>query len=220
MTWRFRIKGGWALAVSALLLSGPLRADLVVEVDAEGTLEGAVVTARRVDGELDRSKVPADLVMVQANRQFDPFILPVPVGVPVHFPNRDSTAHHVYSFSPVGAFELPLYKGDNARPITFEKPGVVPLGCNIHDWMIGYLYVVDTPWYAQLDQNRASFSNLPPGTWTVSIWHPAIDHLPTPAWQIQVSGSGQLQTLSLDFPFATVTQPEPPQQRFDERGDY
>lgn len=220
MTWRVSTILRWVSAVSALLLSGTLRADFLVEVDSQGMLEGAVVTARPVGNPIDGPSPPETVRMVQANRQFDPFILPVPVGVPVEFPNRDDTAHHVYSFSPIGSFELPLYKGDAPRPVVFERPGVVPLGCNIHDWMIGYLYVVDTPWYAQLSRNHARLKDLPPGTWEISIWHPAIDHLPTPAWQVTVSGSGQTETLSLDFPFASVTQPEPPRERFDERGDY
>lgn len=220
MTWRVSTVLRCILSLLALLQSSALHADFLVEVDSKGTLEGAVIMARKVDGSPEGPTPPTVVRMVQTNRQFDPFILPVPVGVPVEFPNRDDTAHHVYSFSPVGSFELPLYKGDAPRPVIFGQPGVVPLGCNIHDWMIGYLYVVDTPWYTQLSHNSARFENLPPGTWEISIWHPAIDHLPTPAWQVTVSGTGQTETLSLDFPFASVTQPDPPRERFDEREDY
>ena len=220
MTWRVSVILRWLLALAALLSSGVLHAEFLVRVDSQGALEGAVVTARKLGGSTGGPAPPTAVQMLQANRQFDPFILPVPVGVPVEFPNRDDTAHHVYSFSPIGSFELPLYRGNASRPVIFDKPGVVPLGCNIHDWMIGYLYVVDTPWYAQLAHNSARFEDLPAGTWEIRIWHPAIDHLPTPAWQVTVSGAGQSETLSLDFPFATVTQPDAPRERFDERGDY
>lgn len=217
MTWR---ASTIPAAILLMLQSFPLRADFVVAVNAEGMLDGAVVTATPLDPTIARPEPPAVVEMEQRNRQFDPFILPVPVNVPVAFPNRDDTAHHVYSFSPVGSFELPLYKGESPRTITFSRSGVVPLGCNIHDWMIGYIYVVDAPWYAQLSHGSARFNDLPDGTYEVSIWHPAIDRLPVPHWQVTVSEEAQEQSLSLDYPFAEVTQPQPPRERFDERADY
>ncbi len=198
----------------------PLRAEFTVAVDSHGVLDGAVVIARAMGQQPAPTTPPEKLTMAQVNRQFDPFILPVPMNVPVDFPNRDNTAHHVYSFSPVGSFELPLYKGDAPRPITFTKPGVVPLGCNIHDWMIGYIYVVDSPFYAQLTHGSARFDNLPAGNYEISIWHPAIDGQPVPTWQVSVGDGDTTQTFSLNFPFVAVTQPEPPVERFDEQADY
>ena len=164
--------------------------------------------------------MPDKLTMLQVNRQFSPFILPVPLNVPVEFPNRDNTAHHVYSFAPTGTFELPLYKGDSPRPISFTKPGVVPIGCNIHDWMIGYIYVVESPYYTQLSGSSATFDDLPAGGYEISIWHPAIDGQEVPTWQVTVSQTQSSEDLALDFPFVAVTQPKPPVERFDEQWDY
>ena len=87
--------------------------------------------------------------MAQQGKQFLPDVLVVPVGTSVHFPNRDSVRHHVYSFSPAKKFELKLYTGTPANPVVFDRAGVVTLGCNIHDRMVGWIVVVDTPYYAQ-----------------------------------------------------------------------
>ena len=83
-----------------------------------------------------------------------PSVLPVVVGTPVSFPNRDNIRHHVYSFSPAKKFELPLYIGTPAAPVVFDKPGPVALGCNIHDWMVAYVYVVDDAPLRQDDRRR------------------------------------------------------------------
>src|SRR5271170_2337190 len=85
----------------------------------------------------------------QVDKQFVPYVKPVLVGATVRFPNSDNIRHQVYSFSPAKKFELPLYGGLEATPVIFDKPGVVVLGCNIHDWMIGYIYVSETPFFAK-----------------------------------------------------------------------
>jgi len=224
MTWSTRSHapsfGAVILATLSLFFAQIATADFTITVEAEGVLDGAVLTATPVGGEIPPRDVPDKATMVQVNRQFTPFILPVPTNVPVEFPNRDNTAHHVYSFSEAGSFELPLYKGDAPEPIIFSKSGVVPLGCNIHDWMIGYIYVVGSPWYTQLENNRGSFHGLPQGTWEISLWHPSLEGQVMPSWQVSVDGSQAAQTLALEYPFVAVTQPEAPAERFDEQWDY
>jgi hypothetical protein len=97
------------------------------------------------------------------------------VGSTVAFPNRDSVRHHVYSFSPAKRFELPLYAGVPAQPVLFDKPGVVVLGCNIHDWMIGYIYVSESPWFAKTGADgKALLADLPARAYTVRVWHPQL----------------------------------------------
>ena len=91
--------------------------------------------------------------MVQRNEAFNPFVLPVAVGTTVEFPNEDPFRHHVYSFSPAKQFELKLYCGDELQQVNFESPGVVALGCNIHDNILGYIYVVDTNLFGKTDQD-------------------------------------------------------------------
>jgi plastocyanin len=115
----------------------------------------------------------ATAVMDQQNKEFVPSVLPVPVGTAVTFPNRDNIRHHVYSFSSPKRFELPLYIGTPAAPVVFDKPGVVVLGCNIHDWMVGYIYVVATPYFGRTAADgRITLADVPPGSYEARIWHP------------------------------------------------
>lgn len=109
----------------------------------------------------------------QEKKQFVPDLLVVPVGTEVRFPNRDSIRHHVYSFSPAKQFELKLYGGTSATPVLFDKPGVVLLGCNIHDAMVGAVLVLETPFYARTPavSGKVQIDNVPPGTYTLRVWH-------------------------------------------------
>jgi plastocyanin len=136
----------------------------------------AVVLATPVDPKsTQRAKPPADAVD-QVDKQFVPYVKPVFVGSKVRFPNSDNIRHQVYSFSPAKKFELPLYGGTDAPPVVFDKPGVVVLGCNIHDWMVGYIYVADTPFFTKTETaGSATITDLPPGEYTVRIWHPSMD---------------------------------------------
>jgi hypothetical protein len=98
----------------------------------------------------------------------------VQVGTPVQFPNRDPIRHHVYSFSAAKTFEIKLYAGTPAAPIVFDKPGDVVLGCNIHDHMLAYVYVVDTPWFAKTDKDgQARIEGVPAGEYDLHLWHHA-----------------------------------------------
>jgi plastocyanin len=112
-------------------------------------------------------------VIDQIDREFVPHVKPVVVGTDVLFPNKDNIRHHVYSFSPAKTFELPLYKGTPAMPVRFDRPGVVVLGCNIHDWMLGYVVVLETPYFATTDTDGvARLTDLPVGDYVVRAWHP------------------------------------------------
>lgn len=111
----------------------------------------------------------------QRNIQFQPHILIVPVGATVAFPNRDKVRHHVYSFSKSKRFDLKLYGRDDSRTVTFDKAGAVPLGCNIHDAMSGFVFVTASPFTAQTDgAGRVQLTGVPAGRTTVRIWHPSI----------------------------------------------
>ncbi|HEY1315211.1 MAG TPA: methylamine utilization protein [Steroidobacteraceae bacterium] len=151
-------------------------AELIVQVQDHGKpVADAVVLATPADPKnLLRAKPPADAVD-QVDKQFVPYVKPVLVGSKVRFPNSDNVRHQVYSFSSAKKFELPLYAGSTAAPVIFDKPGVVVLGCNIHDWMVGYVYVSDTPFFAKTAAaGTATLSDLPPGEYTVRVWHPSM----------------------------------------------
>lgn len=92
-------------------------------------------------------------VMDQVDESFVPRVLVVQKGQYVSFPNSDDIRHHVYSFSQPKTFEIKLYKGTEIAPILFDKPGLVVLGCNIHDDMIGYIIVADNAFALQTDKD-------------------------------------------------------------------
>lgn len=119
----------------------------------------------------------------QRSLQFSPFVLVVPVGSSVSFPNFDRVRHHVYSFSPVRRFQLGLFAGAQSRSILFDRPGFVPLGCNIHDGMIAFVAVADTALAAKTNAaGRVAFANVPAGETLVRVWHP---YLRAPGSQIE-----------------------------------
>jgi hypothetical protein len=133
----------------------------------------AVVVAVPVDGNLRLPAKPRDGTVDQVDKQFAPKVTAVAVGTSVTFPNNDNIRHQVYSFSPAKRFELPLYAGVPAQPIVFDKPGVVVLGCNIHDWMVAYVYVSESPYFGKTDASgKVTLADLPPRAYVVRVWHP------------------------------------------------
>ncbi|MET0919068.1 MAG: methylamine utilization protein [Burkholderiales bacterium] len=136
-------------------------------------LADAVVVAVPLDGNLRLPVKPRDDTVDQVDKQFVPKVMAIAVGTSVFFPNNDNVRHQVYSFSPAKRFELPLYAGVPAQPILFDKPGIVVLGCNIHDWMVGYIYVSESPYFAKTGANgKAKLADLPPRAYAVRVWHP------------------------------------------------
>ena len=118
-----------------------------------------------------RAGVDATAVIDQRSSTFVPGVIGIQAGTRVTFPNSDNTLHHVYSFSPAKTFELPLYSGRRAPPVLFDKPGVVTLGCNIHDWMVAHVVVLDTPWHARTGSDGRATVQAPPGDYVLRIWH-------------------------------------------------
>ena len=122
---------------------------------------------------LAKSQQPKSLD--QIDREFVSHVLAIRTGEAVVFPNNDNTKHHVYSFSPANRFEIKLYSGVPSQPVIFNTPGIVALGCNIHDWMVGYIVVVDTPYFAQTDALGHWSIDLPAGDYKLSLWHEDLD---------------------------------------------
>lgn len=137
--------------------------------------------------------------MSQAQKEFAPRVLVVPVGTAVHFPNRDTVRHHVYSFSPTKKFELKLYIGTPAKPVTFDQSGVVVLGCNIHDHMVGWILVVDTPHYAVSGSNGHVTLDLPTGSYRLRAWHPDLP-VGAPATDQPIAITGGDQRITVRIP--------------------
>lgn len=165
-----------AIGLAALSLAGPAHAgDLVLTLTttAGKPVVDAVVMVRTQGGPRTGPRMAGPLTVSQKDTQFHPFILIAPVGAEVTFPNLDPFHHHVYSFSKAKTFELKLYGKDQTRKVTFDKPGVVGLGCNIHDQMSAFIRVVDTPYAAKTGSGgQVTLRDIPAGPVTVTVWHP------------------------------------------------
>ena len=165
-----------AALASMLVLAAPLArsASLDAQVrDAAGKpLADAVVYA--IPGSTHETRpARAPVAVEQIDREFVPYVTVVQVGTTVTFPNRDPILHHVYSFSPAKTIDIPLYTGKSPMEVLFDKPGVVTLGCNIHDWMIGYILVVPTAHFVRTDaRGVARLRDMPSGAYDVHAWHP------------------------------------------------
>jgi plastocyanin len=151
---------------------------LILVKDRHGkSVADAVVLATPVDPKIAQRVRAQTEAVDQVDKQFVPYVKPIFVGSKVRFPNSDKIRHQVYSFSPAKTFELPLYGGKDAPPVVFDKPGVVVLGCNIHDWMVAYVYVSETPYFAKTETaGTAAIDDMPAGEYSVRVWHPNLEH--------------------------------------------
>lgn len=167
----------WLAAIVVCALTGAAARAASVEVklhQADGTpLQDAVLVVYAHGGGDARAAAPA--IMDQRAHRFVPHLLPVQTGARVRFPNSDAVSHHVYSFSAAKRFELFLSKGSPAKEVVFDRPGVVALGCNIHDWMLAYVFVVDSPYFAVTGADGvAAVETLPAGSYRLEAWHPRL----------------------------------------------
>ncbi len=145
--------------------------------DAKGQpVEDAVITVYPASGTPKGPfSFPWGTSMMQENIAFAPNVLIVPVGTMVKFPNKDKVRHHVYSFSRAAKFEIKLFSKDETRSYKFTTEGAVALGCNIHDNMVGFIKVVDTPYAGKSSSSGAArLTGLPTGFARVTIWHPKL----------------------------------------------
>lgn len=162
---------GFMLAWTAPADAGELHA--LVKDQNGNPIEDAVVLATPLDGKNAPLPRQPRNEMDQIDKEYVPHVKVVTVGSKLHFPNKDNIRHHVYSFSPAKVFELPLYSGTSASPVLFDKTGQVTLGCNIHDWMLGYIYVADTPFFGKSAKDgKVLIADIPAGEYSVRVWHP------------------------------------------------
>lgn len=180
------------LTILLALVCGPAFAgDLTVSVrdEAGRPVRDAVVTVRPNAGVPSGPiRFPWALRIVQQDIQFQPYVLIAPVGGTVSFPNLDRVRHHVYSFSRGNRFEIELFGRDQTRTHVFTTAGVAALGCNIHDQMLAYVRVVDTPYAAKTDAaGDVVIRAIPAGGARLVVWHP----------RLNVRGNEQAYTLTI-----------------------
>lgn len=193
---------GIALASSTVLDSDPARAGSVTVrlVDNAGRpASDFVVTFIPMKGTAPRPPVETGYRVIQQNTQFKPFVSVVPVGARVAFPNLDPFRHHVYSFSKAKRFELKLFAKDQTRSVIFDKPGIVAIGCNIHDSMSAYIFVTDSIWTQHVPASgTVRFADIPEGDFTMQVWHP---YLRAPGGmmsrRVAIHGGDQAETVTV-----------------------
>ncbi|MEO7495298.1 MAG: methylamine utilization protein [Massilia sp.] len=150
--------GAAALAVSVIDGDGKPLADTVVYVELDGAVSAP------------RNPKPAEIE--QRGLKFLPLVSVIQAGAQIAFPNNDKVRHHIYSFSPAKKFDQKLYSGVAAAPQVFDKAGTVVLGCNIHDRMIAYVKVLDTPYFAKTDAAGVARIELPAAAkGSLKAWH-------------------------------------------------
>ena len=163
--------GALLACLLACLLAARGAAALTIAVhDAAGPAADVVVVLEP----LDAPAVPASAStsIDQADKQFTPRISVVRAGTLITFPNSDRIRHEVYSFSPAKTFTLKLYAGKSAPPVLFDHAGLVVLGCNIHDRMVAFVAVVDSPYFGRTDAQGHVAIAAPPGRYRLRVWHP------------------------------------------------
>jgi len=188
---------------------------MVVSRDGRGVDEVVVIAMPAAAGSRS-SPTPRPAVMDQKNLEFLPRVLVVAAGTRVEFPNNDSVSHQVYSFSAAKHFQLPLYKGEVHPPITFDRSGLVVLGCNIHDAMVGYIYVTDAPYFGTTGAGgNLQLKGLPAGDYRVAIWSPFIaDPSESLTRTVHIDGS-ESATTRVQLSLALRALPEPKPRRHD-----
>lgn len=176
------------IAVQVQDANGKVLPDTVVYVEAEAAPGGR----------------PASVQIEQKGLKFMPLVTVVQVGATINFPNNDKVRHHIYSFSPAHKFDQKLYSGQAAAPQVFDKAGTVVLGCNIHDKMIAYVKVVDTPYFAKTDGAGAARIELPAGKYVVKAWHYNTVGGATPEQALTVKAGAELSTAIFKLPMKPV----------------
>jgi plastocyanin len=163
-----------AAALSCTVAAHAAGVEVVVTDPAGNALADAVVMLEPT-GAHPAPKPMQGVQIVQRDLHFSPSVSVVTVGTPVMFPNQDTVRHHVYSYSAAKTFQIKLYAGVPHAPIVFDRPGVAVLGCNIHDSMIAWVVVTDTPFWARSSATGvASVPDVPAGSYQLHVWHASL----------------------------------------------
>jgi len=170
------------LLLVALLLKGSSAFAQSLEViltdSAGAVVSDAVIELLLPETQRETFAETGQYAIDQVDKEFVPSITAVVAGSEVSFPNSDAILHHVYSFSPAQTFNIPLYgRGENRDYFqSFTQPGVVEIGCNIHDWMLAYIYVGESQLMATTNaEGVATLPDLPAGEFQLQVWHSQLD---------------------------------------------
>ncbi len=199
-----------SLALCMLATSANAAGITATVLDSSGKpVENALVFISEVPG---RHKAPSKpVVMDQIGKMFVPHAMAVLAGTKVDFPNKDDIHHHVYSFSKAKRFDLPLYKGKPQSPVVMDAPGIVKLGCNIHDWMQGHIFVAQNPYFAMTGKDgKASLKDVPAGSFKVGVWSPRRRQAVEESFQAVTLAKKDAKTLSFKLKFGPKPETKAP----------
>jgi plastocyanin len=189
----------------------------VTIVDTAGRgVPDAVVTVAPEEKSAGAARAAVTAVMDQIQLAFVPRVLVVAVGTIVEFPNNDSVSHQVYSFSPAKKFQLPLYKGQLHPPVVFDHEGLVVLGCNIHDQMVGYIYVTPAPYFGKTDASGVlRVPDLKAGNYRLTVWSPLIADAASTLERAVHVDAGEARAERIQLKQSLRPRPEPRPHRGD-----
>jgi plastocyanin len=180
--------------------------EVLVQNAAGQPVANAVVYAQPPRAEVVAA--PRRVNIDQVDKQFAPRVSVIQTGTMVWLPNSDNIRHSVYSISPAKPFTMKLYSGKPSEPILFDKPGIVVLGCNIHDQMAAWVLVVDTPYFARSGADgKVKLVGLPAGSYRLNVWHPSLDAA-IDLRPLEVAG-GVAQSLSVRIEARVLPEPIP-----------
>ena len=123
--------------------------------------------------------VPGHVVLDQRDERFVPHVLAVTTGTVVDFPNSDRIFHNVFSLSKTRPFDLGRYAAGRSKAVTFDRPGIVRVFCDIHSHMNAFILVFNHPFFALTDTDgRYRIDNVPPGTYNLVAWNEGVSSGP------------------------------------------
>ena len=192
----------FALLLAALFWSASAWSMQFNVVDQHGAaLANAVISVPGISSTATATDIA---IMDQRAKQFAPYVLAISQGQKVEFPNSDNIRHHVYSFSSVRPFEIKLYKGVPGKPMLFNTPGLVVLGCNIHDKMVGYIYVSESPVFGVTGSDGSLALDLKDRPSTIEVWHPHAKQAQRPVTVAVPANRSSTMTVTVDIAAAKL----------------
>jgi len=143
------------------------------------TLEGVVVYVQFQSNDTLSTEKYTAIDIRQKDKGFSPYINVIQSNSKVTFSNLDDITHHIYSVTGNEKFSYTIKSGDISLPLKIKHSGLIAMGCNIHDWMSGYILVVDTPYYGITNKDGNIYFNLEnPGIYQIVVWHPQMNEKP------------------------------------------
>jgi plastocyanin len=204
------------LALGTIAASAADLSVTIVDTGGRGVPDAVVTVAPVADKSTAPLRTSATAVMDQMQLTFVPRVLVVAVGTTVEFPNNDSVSHQVYSFSPAKKFQLPLYKGQLHPPVVFDHEGLVVLGCNIHDQMVGYIYVTPKPFFGKSAASGVlRLADLKAGDYRLTVWSPLIADTAATLERIVHIDTGEAHAERVQLKLPLRPRPEPRPHRGD-----